>query len=706
MTYPICPKPKKLALLISNVALMSNIALAADELLMEHVEVIDHKQSFRGNVSIKELPQSVSIISDEQLTSLGIVDFQSAIDLAGSTARQNNFGGLWQSFAIRGFAGDENLPSAYLINGFSGGRGFSGVRDTTNIDSIEIIKGPGSALYGRSEPGGTVNILTKKPQFNEEGYLSIEAGSDAFGRLELDYTNGVSDKVAIRINGSYEDAESYRDTIETKKIALTPSIYAEFSDKTNMLYEFELVDQEIPFDRGIPVIDGVDLPSSRFVGEPNDGPMEVKATGHQLSLDHTLTDTWSLSIGAGYRDSSLQGYSSDTELSPGRQQLYTDGETLNRQRRYRDYDAKDTSGRFELAGDLDTAGLAHNLLIGADIYDYELHSLQNRFRAGWGSGDTTYAINVFNPVYGQAAPEVAPLTDRLEEQQAWGVYLQDRLHISEALKITAGVRYDSIEQDVTNNFQGTTASQSSNEVSPRFGITYDVIESVTLYANYSEGFRPNSGADFQGNTFEPEKSESLEAGVKWTASDQDITASLALFNTDKSNILTSDPVNSGFSAALGEAESRGVELEFSADITDSTNFSGNYSYINAQTVNDTVNLDWGVDIPAGSDLINIPDHSANAFLAHIANISGTEVEVGVHVQHVGERLGETINPDYQLDAYTLVNLFGTVQLSEGLGLHMSVNNITDEDYIANSYSELWSMPGSPISYKARLQYDF
>jgi len=700
---------KKTVVLITSSIIFSNSVLASEDSEdsdIERIVVVEHKQPYRGNVPMKEQPQAVTILSDELLDSLGVVNFQSAIALAGSTAKQNNFGGLWESFAIRGFAGDENLPSAYLINGFSAGRGYSGVRDTSNIEAIEIVKGPGSALYGRSEPGGTVNIITKKPQFSQEGYLSYTIGGEAFNRLELDYTNGVSEQVAFRINGAYEDAESHRDTVETKKLALTPSIYAEFSANTSVLYELELLDQEIPFDRGIPVINGVELPASRFLGEPNDGPMKVKATGHQLTLNHQLNENWRISTGFGYRDSSLEGYSSDTELSPGRQLLYTDGETLNRQRRHRDYDAKDASARFELSGSIKTGEIEHNLLIGADTYDYELHTVQQRFRVGWGSGDTTYAINVFNPVYGQAQPDVSPLTDRLEEQQAWGLYIQDQIDLSDKLKISTGVRFDSFEQDITNNFTGTTSSVSKDEVNPRLGITYNLLEEVMFYTSYSEGFRPNSGADFDGNNFEPEKSESIEAGIKWVSADNNMSASIALFNTEKSNILTSDLVNPGFTAALGKAESTGLELDFALNLTKYTNLSGNYSYVDARTASDLVNLDWGVNIDKGSQLINIPEHAFNLFVTHMLEIGGSEAELGLHIQHIGERLGETINPDYQLDAYTLFNLFGSLQMTENLALHVSLENLTDEDYIANSYSELWSMPGRPTHYKARIKYSF
>ena len=137
---------------------------------VELIEVTGLRQAYRGNVPTKDLPQSIATIPFETLELAGITNLQNSLELVSGVTRQNDFGGLWDMFAIRGFAGDENLPSAYLINGFSAGRGFSGNRDISNVELIEVLKGPSSALYGRGEPGGTVNITTKKPQFDQEGY--------------------------------------------------------------------------------------------------------------------------------------------------------------------------------------------------------------------------------------------------------------------------------------------------------------------------------------------------------------------------------------------------------------------------------------------------------------------------------------------------------------------------------------------------------
>ena len=209
----------------------------------------------------------------EALTNFGAIELTQALDLSASVARQNNFGGLWNSFAIRGFVGDENLPSTYLVNGFNAGRGFGSFRDLSGIESVEVLKGTRAALFGRGEPGGTINLVTKRPTFETEGEVRLSLGSFSTYRTDIDYTTPLSDKVAVRLVGFYEDAESFRDTIETKKQGLTPSIAIRFNDKSHLSYELEYSHQEIPFDRGITAVNGDlgVLPDSRFLGEPGDG---------------------------------------------------------------------------------------------------------------------------------------------------------------------------------------------------------------------------------------------------------------------------------------------------------------------------------------------------------------------------------------------------------------------------------------------------
>ena len=192
--------------------------------LLENIVVMGTRQAYRGDFDPFDVPQAELVIDSKVLRNAGAVSLDQALDLSASVARKNNFGGLWNSFAVRGFVGDENLPSNYLVNGFNAGRGFGGARDLSGIESVEVLKGPRAALYGRGEPGGTINLVTKRPTFESAGEVRFSVGSFDTYRTDVDWTTPVSDTVAVRLVGFYEDADSFRDTVETRKRGASPSL--------------------------------------------------------------------------------------------------------------------------------------------------------------------------------------------------------------------------------------------------------------------------------------------------------------------------------------------------------------------------------------------------------------------------------------------------------------------------------------------------
>lgn len=686
-------------------------AFAADEAVeLETIQITAIRQPFRGDTPLQELPQSVQVLSSDLLKDVGATQLDMALDLASGVARQNTFGGLWDSFAIRGFAGDENTPSGYLVNGFNAGRGFSGRRDASNIESIEVLKGPGSALYGRGEPGGTINLVTKKPQFEPQGSVEVSAGSFSTYRAAGDYTGPITQSIAFRINGAYEDADSFRDYFHSKKTTITPSLLFKFGESTALSYEFEWVKQEAPFDRGVVAVNGVLglVPNSRFLMEPNDGPTKIDAKGHQLYLQHQFGANWSLLVGGNYRDSSFTGFSSDAELVNARQQLYTNPSAglLTRQRRYRDYGAKDTSGRAELSGKLATGPVTHHLLIGADTYNYKLDQIQNRFRPATGS--LVYTINIYNPVYGAVAPALSPLTNTLEEQKAYGVYIQDQMDLTDHWKALGGVRYDNFKQDITNRLANNAKThQSKTATSPRVGLVFEFNPQASVYSSYSKGFRPNSGSNFAGVAFEPETSDSYEVGTKFQSADKRLSSTIAVYKAKKSNFLTADPVNAGFSIAGGEAESQGVEIDLGGQLTDDLQATVSYAYTDAKTSKDIVDVNFGYTIPKGSPLINIPKHSAHALVMQDFHAGDNTFSAGVNVSYIGKRLGETgYLPEFDLPAYTLVGLIGSYEPAVNMKLMLHVDNLFDKTYYPSSYSRFWVAPGAPRTYTVSAEYKF
>lgn len=692
-------------LLISFSATCAANALTLDAVTTGNVEevTVTAFQAYRGDVPLKDLPQAVQVLDSETLADLSISRYQDALNLSASIARQNNAGGMWDSYSLRGFPGNENMPSGYLINGFNGGRGFSGSRDTSNIERIEILKGPGSALYGRSDPGGTINIITRKPEFETEGYVKLSAGNFNQQRAEGDVTTAVSDNLAVRINGAIQDDESFRDYVTNEKTVITPSILYRIDDQQKILYEYEKVSQEQAFDRGIIVLNGDfnTVKRETFLGEPNDGPIKTDATGHQLSYQYQINDKWALNSGISYRESTLEGFASEAELSRSRQSVFDDGKTLTRQRRYRDFETEDTSGRMELNGSFTALNFTHHLLAGVDAYNYELHSFMSRYRGAKGS----YAINIQNPLYGIAtAGALTPLYNNIEKQKGSGAYLQDQIDVSAHWKLLLGARVDQYEQNIVEKLKTTSSNSDDTHLSPRAGIVYEWNQSISFYGSYSEGFSPLTGADFSGKAFAPEESEAKEVGAKITV--QNWVANIAIFDAKKSNILTADPLHSGFSAPLGEASSRGVEFDITGQVSNTLTLNAAYTYLDTQTEQDSINIDWGTLIAAGSQLVNVPRHSVRLMAKQDLMLFGNNASIGARASYSSQRLGDTVNPNYQLPSYTLASLFSSLYLQKQLRAEIVLDNIFDEFYVQNSYSPLWTQPGEPRSIRVGLRYGF
>jgi len=592
------------------------------------ITVTATRPAYRGDFAALEIPQAEQVIGQQQLRDVNALDLVSALDLSASVARQNNFGGLWNAFAIRGFAGDENLPSNYLVNGFNAGRGFAGPRDISGIEAVEVLKGPRAALFGRGEPGGTVNLVTKRPRFETAGELRVMGGSFDFWRGEADFQTTLSDSVGVRLVGFYENAGSFRETIESERFGFMPSVAVKFSEATRLVYELEYARQKIPFDRGVVAIGGNlnAIPRSRFLGEPGDGPITAEVLGHQLEMQHDFSDNWSALVGVNYRDTALSGFSTEAELTGSRQQLLRDGRTLTRQRRFRQYDAEYFVARAELAGNFTSGTLTHRVLIGIDTDRFENGQVFLRARAPTlttnPSQQQLQAIDVFAPVYGRfPLPVPTPLTNVVEVQKSTGIYGQYQIGISDALQLRLGGRYDDYSQSIANRANGRLTRFATDRFSPQAGLVYQVSPEVSLYATYGENFRPLSSTDFGGNSFDPNQSEAIEGGVKYAARNGRLTATASVFAIRQSNILVADPVNADFQIAAGRASSRGFEFDLNGEIAPRLDLWVSYAYVDARIDNDVRDPNFGLPVPAGSRLINIPDHTLNVQLAYSARIA-------------------------------------------------------------------------------------
>ncbi len=698
--------------LCSSTALVAASLPTRAEGAVDSVTVTGVRQPYQGDFLRLETPQADQSIDAANLRASGATDLSRALDLSASVARQNNFGGLWNAFALRGFVGDENLPSNYLVNGFNAGRGFGGPRDLSGIESVAVLKGPRAALFGRGEPGGTVNLVTKRPTFKTAGEFRLSAGSFDTYRADADWTAPLSDAVAVRLVGFAEDAGSFRDTVQTRKHGASPSLAWRIGSRSRLVYELEYSHQQIPFDRGVVAVGGQLglIPESRFLGEPGDGPMKADVRGHQLELQHEFDKDWSALVGVTSRKTSLAGFSTEAELAANRQRLLVDGRTLTRQRRFRDYDAHYQVLRAELNGRFRLAGVQHRLIVGADADRFENDQVFLRARAPTLASNPTpvqqQAIDIFNPVYGAyPLPVPAPLTNRMETQRSQGVFVQDQIELGARVQLRFGARHDDYEQTLEDRAAGRNSVQETSRLSPQLGIVFRAGETVSLYTTYGENFRPLSGTDAQGRGFEPNQSKSFEAGAKFSLAGGAIDANVALFSVKQDNMLVVDDPSAFTLAAIGRATSRGVELDLNGELASGLALWVSYSFVDAKTANTFNDANFGVPVPAGTRLLNVPRHTLSAQLVKALPLAGRSAQFGGGLLHVGSRSGE-FTTGFELPAYTLARLFAAVELAPSTTLRVDVDNLFDRAYYTNSFAPLWVQPGTPRSLRASVAHRF
>lgn len=445
--------------------------------------------------------------------------------------------------------------------------------------------------------------------------MDLSAGRFDSYRAALDSTGPLSETVAYRVNLMHKDQHSFRDTVDSDATLLAPSLLWMPTPDTTVSYELELLRIHTPFDRGVTAIDGDAnrLPASRFLGEPGDGDIDLHSTGHQVFAVHGLNQTWSLQGGATYRDSGMRGFSTEPWT------LQADDRTLRRERRYRDYQGRDIAARAELLGTLGSGKVAHHVLFGIDGNRFNDSRYQLRAR----SAATPHSIDVLAPRYGVAQPgRLAPITDTDERQQVWGVYAQDQIDLGARWKALLGVRYDHYQQDIANRLRATTQQASDGVISPRAGLTVHLDDTLSLYASAAAGFRPNSGVGANGQSFAPEKSRSLETGLKYVQPGEGLEATLAVFRIDKENVLSLDPADTSFSLPVGQMRSEGAELDLLGRLTPHLAASVGLAYTDSQVTRSSAAA-MGTGLAEGRRFPNVPRFSGNAFVNYAQPLSGT-----------------------------------------------------------------------------------
>ena len=642
----------------------------------------------RSEVPLIETPQSVQVISQQLLQDTGARQLGDVVDYVSAVTRQNDFGGTWDNYAIRGFS---QTDGGSLLNGFASSRGYGPRRDAATIERVEFLKGPAAALYGSGEPGGTLNVVTKKPQFKPARRASLQAGTLGFARATLDATGPLSSTLAYRINAAAEDGASRSKLVDSRKTVVAPALSWTPGSDTLITFESELIRVRTPLDRGLVRIGGnaLALPRDRYLGEP---AQRVRQSGHthQLTLDHGLNAHWRVRAGLSYRSTLLTGWA--TELMS----LENDARTLRRRNRWRLLPARDTSAQAELHGKLHTGPIRHTLLAGLEAarLNTEMH-LNDSSPTRW-----PWAVDIHAPRYGQTPPPVAPNFAQRDRQRSLGLFMQDQIDLSERWKLLAGLRLDRVRQASIDQLRHTRQSQRHNTASPRIGLSYMLTPGSALYLNHSRSFRPNTGVNAQGHAFAPQHGRAWEAGLKWQSADQRLTASAALFNIDKTNVLTADAANPGFSIAAGKVRSRGLEADVAGQINPHWRLSANLALMDTEVTRDNNAA------LRGKRLAGIPRISGGLFAMYENELAGgMRYGLGGGLTHTGERSG-TATDTYRLPAYTLARISAYLQINPAMRLTLDVNNLFDKHHATASFGNLAVIPGPGRQITAGLQWRF
>ena len=631
-----------------------------------------------SSTDILSTPRSVSMTSQQLIQDRGIINLEQAIQSLPSVGQDNSFGGTQDSFNIRGFRVFSSTASSnpgILIDGVRGAmaRGFQ-----ANTDRVELLAGPSAMLYGRTEPGGVINIVRKQPLYTPYYAFEANVGSNDHYRFVGDASGPVASfaggDLAYRLVASGEKQGYWRNVGHDMRDWLVAPSLGWKNDRAQLVLAYEFNDSTAPLDRGTILLNGkpVAVPRERSFSEDF---ARYRAQNHFLrgNFDYTVTDWLKLRTRLAYMHYS----SSDMQVNPSR--LTADGNLTryvlgNLGDRQKNFFAQQSA-----VATFDTGPLKHELLIGAD-YRY-----QNRVQDGQVSSALLGGFNVFNPVYGKILESDAVLQPTngpyfINRNNEWGIFGQDSVTLGN-LTVTGGLRWARIT--MFGSSRGTVNDNSkANIFLPSASLLYRVASNVSVYGSFSSSYRPNASVPATPFTpasgpFEPEKGNGWEAGAKAEFFGGKLLTTAALFRIDKQNVLVT---LNDVTQAVGNVRSQGVELTSSGQITRAFNLTASYTYLDAKVRNDPR--------LSGNRFVNVPENKGTVFATYEFRTGALKgVAVGSGMTATSRLAVDTVNSAF-LPGYATVDamLRYRARLSSGLiyRLQLNARNLLDKNYFPYS----------------------
>ena len=659
----------------------------------------------RSHALLLETPQTVNVVPAQVLRDQTPRNLDDALANISGITQANTLASTQDAVMLRGFG--DNRNGSIMRDGMPivQGRALN-----ATAERVEVLKGPSSLLYGIQDPGGVVNIVSKKPELMRSTALTVRGSTFGDGKNgsggSLDTTGPIGDSgLAYRLIVDHEDEDYWRNFGTHRESLIAPSL-AWYGDSTQLLFAYEHREFLTPFDRGTAIDPKtnhpLDIPATRRLDEPFNN-MEGRSDLYRFEADHDLNDDWKAHFGYSWNRETY-------DASQVRVSAVNANGTLTR--KMDGTQGAITTDRFataSLEGKVNVFGLQNDVVFGLDdeyrkIYRADLIRQNSR----------ATSFNYNNPVYGNevAGTTVSPAdsaqTDLLRSDS---LFFQDAIHLNEQWIFVAGARYQMYDQYAGKGvpFKANTNGNGQAWV-PRAGLVYRYTDELSFYGSYTESFKPNStiAALADGSTLTgdltPEESKSWELGAKLDIPGR-ITASAALFNIDKRNVLVSvgSGANTVYSIA-GQVRSRGLELDATGQLTDKVSLIGSYAYTDALDVKDK---DPTLE---GNRLQNVAKHTGSLAVAYdFGNIfGGDQLRVGTGARYVGARAGDAAN-DFTLPGYTVADAFATYDTKidgQKVKFQLNVKNMFDRVYYTSAASRLFVSMGDArqVSVSSTLEF--
>ena len=617
-----------------------------------------------------------------QIADRGLTTLTDVLRTVPGTAPVTGIGNFNTRFRLRGFVSTNNLR-----NGFRQAIGFT-TTDVAHIDRIEVLKGPASALYGRFEPGGVINIVTKQPLLADRFAAALTA--DEFGQLRgtVDLNWEASSAFQARINAAYDNGEGFRDFVENQTYFVAPSARIVLGPDTRLLIEGEYSDRDGVFDRGFvssPLLRT--LPPGRFLGDPAD-TYRNQTTATSILFEHGSLDDLRIRLAGSYSRSRSDGFYFFPVAGGTGAPLVSATGILNRRIQTTFDIQRDWTAMAEVALRLDTSGIDHVILAAAEYNRDSGVSLIRRSTINSG-------INIFAPVYGAPRPApTATIVDTNARNESIAGLLQIETSWAPWLRTTVGARYERLDSRFTDNATARTGEARDTAFTPRAGITLLPGAGFALFANYGRSFAPEvTTRPIVGNVEpDPSRGEQIEAGLRWERADGRIRASATLFEITKSNIRVAEPAGSPFDRQVGEQRSRGFELDLSAQPVPSLRLEVAYAFVDAEVTRDAV--------LAGRQLQSSPRHSASLWSRWDFH---PRVGAGVGVFLVSDRFVDTQN-SFALDGYARADAALYWAVTDRINVQLNLLNAFDASYFENGNTNNNFYPGQPRTFRASVSF--